>query len=153
MILTPNKIEFERLYEKIKNNNNESNKNDVDFTKLGKNIIILKKGSTDMVLSNNPEIQWSSDIGGSNRRCGGQGDLLSGSIATFFNWSLCHIGNTEIASNCNDKSLLAASLSCYAASRLVRLCNEKAFEDKGRSMLATDMIEYIHKSFEELYGA
>lgn len=154
VILTPNKIEFERLYSKIKLTSNEDNQEiAIDFKTLGNNITILKKGSADDFLCDNRQCQWRSNLGGSNRRCGGQGDLLSGAIATFLHWTLSNIDNVAGDTlKSVDKNVLAASLSCYAASRLVRLCNEKAYLKNGRSMLASDMMEYIHTSFEELYG-
>ncbi|KAI5646557.1 carbohydrate kinase domain-containing protein [Phthorimaea operculella] len=141
VILTPNKIEFERLCNKV---NGVSG-----LRQLGSKVTVLKKGPTDEVFSLDSGVEWKSNIGGSGRRCGGQGDLLSGSVAIFLHWCLANKEKLDIGS---DKALTAASLSCYAASRLVRLCNEKAFKEKGRSMLASDMIDQIHLSFEELFG-
>lgn len=142
VILTPNQIEYERLCNKT---------NGIDkLIELNKNIVILKKGLTDEVFCANTEVLWKSNSGGSGRRCGGQGDILSGAIATFLNWNLSNMNQTKI-STISDKSLMAGSMACYAASNLVRLCNKKAFDVKGRSMLATDMIEYIHEAFEELF--
>lgn len=146
VILTPNKIEFERLQPKIQGINEN-----VNLKQFGSNITILKKGATDEVFSTCSKMQWRSSIGGSGRRCGGQGDLLSGSIATFLNWCLNNKNRVDTPKNV-EKSVASASIACYGASRMVRLCNEKAFKQKGRSMLATDMIEYIHESFEELFG-
>ncbi|XP_045493765.1 ATP-dependent (S)-NAD(P)H-hydrate dehydratase [Colias croceus] len=141
IILTPNKIEFERLCNKIDISSKLINK--------GSNITILKKGEIDELLSPNDNVRWSSNIGGSGRRCGGQGDILSGSIATFLHWTL--LGTDNIYNGENDKQLVASSIACYGASLLVRKCNEEAFKIKGRSMLATDMIEYIHTVFNDLY--
>ncbi|KAJ2952024.1 hypothetical protein O0L34_g4284 [Tuta absoluta] len=141
VILTPNKIEFERLCNKV---NGVSG-----LRQLGNKVTILKKGSTDEVFSMDSRLEWKSNIGGSGRRCGGQGDLLSGSVAIFLHWCLANAEKLEVGS---DKALSAASLASYAAARLVRLCNEKAFKEKGRSMLASDMIDHIHLSFEELFG-
>ncbi|KAJ8733290.1 hypothetical protein PYW08_001588 [Mythimna loreyi] len=143
VILTPNKIEFDRLCAKT---NGPSG-----LSQLGKYVTVFKKGPIDEVYSVDPGVQWKSDIGGSGRRCGGQGDLLSGAIAVMMNWTLANSDKIEIETF-GDKVLLASSLSCYAASRLIRLCNEKAFAVKGRSMVASDMINYIHESFEQLFG-
>ncbi|VVD05109.1 unnamed protein product [Leptidea sinapis] len=142
VILTPNKIEFERLF----NKSNETS----GLQNLGRNIIILRKGETDEVISNSPEVQWKSNVGGSGRRCGGQGDILSGSIATFLHWILEQKNDLNIGVDV-DKNLIASSLASYAGSVLVRKCNENAFKVKGRSMLASDMIEHIHNSFETLF--
>ncbi|CAG9559693.1 unnamed protein product [Danaus chrysippus] len=142
VILTPNKIEFERLYNKLSTS--------AGLAELGKNVTILRKGQTDELLCYHSNLQWKINTGGSGRRCGGQGDILSGSIATFLHWAINSSNKIEIGVNV-DKMLLLSSLSCFAAAKLVRLCNEKAFKAKGRSMLAVDMIEYIHESFQELY--
>lgn len=148
VILTPNKIEFERLQAKLIGSYGH-----VDLSQLGGHVSILGKGQTDEFFSGCAEVQWQNGTGGSGRRCGGQGDLLSGTIATFLHWTL---NNKDLVADAEmenvDKSTLAASLSCYAASSMIRLCNQKAFQLKGRSMLATDMIDHIHDSFEELFG-
>ncbi|XP_059046051.1 ATP-dependent (S)-NAD(P)H-hydrate dehydratase [Achroia grisella] len=143
VILTPNKIEFTRLSTKF-------NCPEALNQKFGRNITIVKKGPIDEIYSMNPTVVWSVGTGGSGRRCGGQGDILSGSIATFLNWTINNIDKAEFKTD--GKDLAVASLACYAACLLVRKCNEKAFQVKGRSMLATDMIDYIHEAFEELFG-
>ncbi|XP_052740515.1 ATP-dependent (S)-NAD(P)H-hydrate dehydratase [Bicyclus anynana] len=142
IILTPNKIEFERLINKL---NGETG-----LTTLGKSVTILRKGEADELFSYDSQLKWKNKTGGSGRRCGGQGDLLSGSIATFLHWSLVSSEKLNIGIQV-DKALFASSLSCFAASRLIRTCNSKAFCEKGRSMLATDMFEHIHGAFQELY--
>lgn len=134
VILTPNLMEYKRFNEKIHDKG-------INFKELGNHITIMSKGKCDKLVNTQAKFEWDSCIGGSNRRCGGQGDLLSGSIATLLHWALV----------AEHEPLLAASIACYGASRLIRLCNEKAFKVKGRSMLAGDMLEYIHESFEELY--
>ncbi|EDO27144.1 predicted protein, partial [Nematostella vectensis] len=79
-------------------------------------------------------------ITGSNRRCGGQGDLLSGSMAVFLHWA-----NMWLTQN---PTLVAA----YAASGLTRWCNRLAYSRLKRSMTTSDMIQQIHQAFEELFG-
>jgi ATP-dependent NAD(P)H-hydrate dehydratase len=142
VVLTPNKIEFERLNDRVNGI--------TGLYQLGTKTVILRKGSEDELICSDTGSQWKSNVGGSGRRCGGQGDLLSGSIAIFLHWTLDNSNKINIKTEC--QSMAAASLACYAASTLIRQCNEKAFKCKGRSMLASDMIEYIHESFEEQYG-
>lgn len=144
VILTPNKIEFERLCAKTNG--------PTGLSQLGRYVTIFKKGEIDEVYSVDADVQWKSNIGGSGRRCGGQGDLLSGAIAIMMHWTLASKDKLLMETSGGDKVLLASSLSCYGASRLIRLCNEKAFAVKGRSMVASDMIEYIHECFEHLFG-
>ncbi|CAG9795080.1 unnamed protein product [Diatraea saccharalis] len=139
VILTPNKIEYDRLCNSIG-----------EFNQQGSNIVILRKGCMDELYSSEIEVQWKFNLGGSGRRCGGQGDLLSGSIATFLHWMLENINAIDIQKE--HKNLTAVSLSCFAASILIRKCNEKTYKIKGRSMLASDMIDHLHEAFEELFG-
>lgn len=145
VILTPNKIEYERLSNKV------DGKPENFVSELGKYVTILKKSGTDELFSPDVDLKWQANPYGSGRRCGGQGDLLAGAIGIFLHWTIANQSKISIGTT-GDKSLAAASISCYAACHLIRLCNEKAFRVKGRSMLTTDMIEYIHASFEELFG-
>ncbi|CAG9133714.1 unnamed protein product [Plutella xylostella] len=69
---------------------------------------------------------------------GGQGDILSGSLGTFFGWAL--------------KANVCASVPTFAAARLTRACNEIAFAAHGRSMTASDMLLQIHAAFEKCFG-
>lgn len=141
IILTPNKVEFDRLYKVIKSPDAKTDEVTIDFNKLGKNILVLRKGSTDETFNTDPETHWTNGIGGSARRCGGQGDLLAGSIATFFNWSIRNLDYKD--------SMVPAAVACFAASRLTRSCNQKAFLMKGRSMVCSDMIDKIHQAFDD----
>lgn len=125
IILTPNVMEYKNLF-----GENEKLYDDQD-------VIILEKGATDKV-----HIKKTGEIitlpeGGSNRRCGGQGDILSGSLATFYSWAL------------ESKIENPGPISCAAASFLVKECNTFAFKKNGRSMLASDMIQEIHNVFEK----
>lgn len=137
VVLTPNEIEYQRLCNRIGGPSG--------LTALGSNITVLKKGEKDEVLSCH-EVQWKSNIGGSTRRCGGQGDILSGSIATFLFWTT--LNQDKLNTNV-DKAAMAASVSCYAACAIVRKCNAKAYKEMGLGMLASDMIKYIPQSFRE----
>lgn len=137
VVLTPNIMEFERLF----------GKDGIDFEAKMNEIgtvgkTILQKGLSDKIYSKgqlNDYLELSG--GGSGRRCGGQGDLLSGAIATFLCWAKQY-GDPD-----------AARVSCYAACCLVKELNRRAFLEKGRSMTASDMINYIHPVFDELFEA
>ena len=78
-ILTPNYNEYQRLSSAL----NCSSLEDL-CKKLG--VIIVRKGEFDDI--SNGDWTFQCKVNGSNRRCGGQGDLLSGSIATFYSWAL-----------------------------------------------------------------
>ncbi|KAJ9588115.1 hypothetical protein L9F63_018506 [Diploptera punctata] len=155
LVLTPNAIEFSRLAKTVLNVSWEPTPNpDPERVQklaaaLGHKVVILHKGATDVISgSENSLKSVVCTIGGSGRRCGGQGDLLSGSLGTFICW--------EVMRNINcptkDESLQTGVLASYAACRLTRLCNEKAVKKNGRSTLTTDMLNEIHSSFTELFG-
>ena len=122
-ILTPNLMEYNNLFRD-------------PCLYMGTDIIVFEKGANDKIHIKKTGEVLSLPEGGSNRRCGGQGDILSGVLATFYSWALeAKIDN-------------GGPISCSAASFLVKRCNESAFKIKGRSMLASDMIEEIHNVFE-----
>lgn len=133
-ILTPNVMEFERLF----------GENGSDFEQkfggIGKGLVtVLEKGLTDKIYYAGNLDEYLETSGGSGRRCGGQGDLLSGSLATFFCWAL------------QQEEPNAAQVACYAASLFAKECNRSAFLEKGRSMTTSDMIAHIHVVFERLF--
>ena len=76
-------------------------------------------------------------------RCGGQGDVLSGSCAVFMHW-----GN-RLKSDCPEPS--AAILAGWAACRLTRACAAQAFSQQGRATTTTDLIGEIGPAFQRLY--
>ncbi|XP_018324282.1 ATP-dependent (S)-NAD(P)H-hydrate dehydratase [Agrilus planipennis] len=138
VILTPNLMEFARL------NGVDNPKAITDpnkFFEWGKTITLLVKGPQDQIMDSEKKITVSG--GGSGRRCGGQGDLLAGSLTTFFTWTLQQQRNPGVP---HDDRIMTA---CYAACKLVRECNARAFQKKGRSMVASDMIDEIHGVFED----
>lgn len=131
-ILTPNVVEFNRLF------------GENDFAKkineLGLSVTILKKGYNDIVYSGiNKMNDFESIQGGNGRRCGGQGDILSGCLAVFYAW----------ANKTNDPE--SAKIACIGASHFLKALNTTTFGIKGRSMMATDMIEQIHSVFDEYF--
>lgn len=141
VILTPNIMEFARLI----GSNGEGNKKEQsrNFLEQADNITILCKGREDEIFNKDAHVKVTG--GGSGRRCGGQGDLLSGAAATFLTWAL---QQDELSScQCDNRPVIAS----YAACKLARACNEKAFAKYGRSMTCTDMIREIHPAFVELF--
>lgn len=113
------------------------------FLALAENITILCKGHEDEIF--NKEATLKVTKGGSGRRCGGQGDLLAGSVSTFLAWALETLEHT--ASGHDNRPLIAG----YAACKLTRTCNERGFSKKGRSMTCSDMIQEIHEVFDGLF--
>ena len=137
-ILTPNKMEFSRLCEALQFKPTDSLTNDVCelATRLG--VTIVAKGAVDIITNGKDTV--TCDTGGSYRRCGGQGDLLSGSLGTFAYWGHSVQPQPPIA-----PSVIAGYAACF----LTRECNSEAFATHKRSMTTTDMISCIGRVFHQ----
>ncbi|CAH2042153.1 unnamed protein product, partial [Iphiclides podalirius] len=140
VILTPNHKEAMRLIEAV------PTRYSLWYEYWGNNVSVLTKGAQDRFFSSSAPFKWSSSEGGSGRRAGGQGDILSGSLATFYNWAL----KGNICENAQSVPF-AQSVASYAAAKLTRACNLRAYEIYGRGMIASDMLKEIHKAFDEEY--
>ena len=75
-------------------------------------------------------------------RCGGQGDLLSGSLSVFLYWASRH-------SECPDPG--AGVIAGWASARLARACAAQAFSQHGRATTTSDLIDQIESAFSRLY--
>lgn len=130
LIMTPNAVEFQRLF----GENPEEN-----IRLLGSEVTILQKGFTDKIWTSGTDEVIEANAPGSFRRCGGQGDLLCGVVATFYCWGILAKLSPEDA----------ARRACSAGSLLTKQCSRSAFKRKQRTMLTSDMIEEIGTVFRE----
>ena len=121
-ILTPNLMEFKLLYDACFKNESVDNKYDEKNVQTTfelqceavrrlaarlENVTIVKKGKWD-IISNGRQTVFNDSVG-SLKRCGGIGDILTGTIGSFAYW--CS------KSDCNDNDILAG---CYAATVFVK---------------------------------
>ncbi|CAM8915100.1 unnamed protein product [Rhodiola kirilowii] len=119
-VLTPNVNEYRRLVQKVLKcevNDEEAAEQLISLSKGIGGVTILRKGKSDYI-SDGTTVH-SVSVNGSPRRCGGQGDILSG-----------RPGNPAV-------------LGCIAGSALMRKAASLAFHSKKRSTLTTDIIEYL----------
>jgi ATP-dependent NAD(P)H-hydrate dehydratase len=160
-LLTPNFMEFKRLYdETFKEELQQETSSEYDETKQFKsvqaqseavrhlaarlnNVTILKKGQVD-IISNGVEVV-TNDVQGSLKRCGGIGDILTGTLGSFAYWT--HAAMPDNSDPHKQPGILAA----YAASTLVKECSKQAFEKFHRSLLAVDVIEQIPQQVYRLF--
>lgn len=112
VILTPNAVELSRLV----NCENEDKMPEL-VEKLGNRCVVLEKAMNDCIYDLKSQHKVVCPVGGSNRRCGGQGDLLAGAVATFYHWAL---NLTEITEEGDLIENNPAVLACYAASFLIK---------------------------------
>ncbi|VVC30361.1 ATP-dependent (S)-NAD(P)H-hydrate dehydratase,Ribokinase-like [Cinara cedri] len=108
---------------------------------LGGNYVIVLKGAEDIIV--NKRGTFACVEKGSARRCGGQGDILAGSLGTFAYWA------SKQTHYCDelDPEVLAA----FAASALTRHANKITFTTKGRNMITTDIVELLPNAFQTLF--
>lgn len=158
-ILTPNVNEHKRLVQKVMEQdlNLVGGKHGIDDKdapqqlqilagRMG-GLTILQKGKVDLISDGNTV--YGVSMFGSPRRCGGQGDILSGSVAVFSSWA-----RQGRASNKDDKKFRFSSnpviLGAIAGSVLMRKAASLAFEQHKRSTVTTNIIEVLGNSMEDI---
>uniref|UniRef100_A0A3B5MVJ4 ATP-dependent (S)-NAD(P)H-hydrate dehydratase n=1 Tax=Xiphophorus couchianus TaxID=32473 RepID=A0A3B5MVJ4_9TELE len=107
------------------------------------NLTLVLKGEQDLI-SDGSKV-YSCSVEGSGRRCGGQGDLLSGSMGVMAHWA--HAASTAGLIRGMNPSVVAA----FGACSLTRQCNNQAFQRHGRSTTTSDMIQEIGPAFRKLF--
>jgi len=150
-ILTPNVVEFGRLA-KSKGVNVDEGKPEELCAKLAKafgGVTIIQKGAKDYI--SNGKHTLISDGEGGLKRSGGQGDTLTGSLATLLAWRKAyhekiwdHEGDLEPSET--------LALAAYGGSAITRECSKLAFKEKGRSLQASDLTEHVHQAFLNVIG-
>lgn len=171
-ILTPNRVEYQRLKEKVLGitkddekdskqsiTNEKSSKqssNDQKSSKQGKTsksdsvskeeivevseisvrlggLTIVKKGYVD-IITNGKEVALC-EVETGKKRCGGQGDILTGSIATFVAWGV----NASQSSDKISRNIVAS----YAGCAIVRSSVSVAYFRYGFSMVTSQAAKFI----------
>lgn len=159
-ILTPNLIEFERIGNKfnLKSILKETNFDKVlevtsELSKILGGLTIIRKGDIELIV--NGDDYLVNDMKGSNRRVGGQGDTLTGCLATFVIWSYHYNEGywpKEAVSEepeLRNKDLLL--LACFAASGVTRLASSKAYKNFGRALQTSVLQSYLGEAYSELF--
>ncbi|ACO63890.1 hypothetical protein MICPUN_82051 [Micromonas commoda] len=127
--------------------------------------VVVAKGEVDIVGRRTSSFRRHlvCDEPGSPRRCGGQGDVLAGSIATFLAWATrskeaerAIARRIDVEGDHVEGDLIAAGdgpdvVAAYAGCLVTRVAARAAFERKRRSMLATDVIEELGETMQRLF--
>jgi ATP-dependent NAD(P)H-hydrate dehydratase len=139
-------------------------------TMLGVSIVL--KGRHDLIVSPTSKFLYDVEEPAALRRCGGLGDVLAGSIGLALHWTsrTSNVGTSFTSSDLSDilpalpdgeaegSNSTAGSLSeservafaCLLASTVTRRASIHAFEAKGRSMCAVDVIDSIRHASDAL---
>ncbi|CAK8683367.1 ATP-dependent (S)-NAD(P)H-hydrate dehydratase-like [Clavelina lepadiformis] len=146
-ILTPNAVEFKRLCDVfgIKSEGTPhmgvaqlAVKKTIALSNAMEGVTILHKGKYDIIAFGDEVTIVEEES--SPRRCGGQGDLLSGAAGVFTYWSHQR----------HDSTIAPTLVAGYAASILTKRCGHLAFKKYGRSTTTTDLINEINPTFNSL---
>ncbi|KAF8561210.1 hypothetical protein P879_09956 [Paragonimus westermani] len=145
VILTPNVVEFKRLYMAVFGDSpGESVAETEKLAKALGGTTIVRKGLEDVV--SDGDTTYLCKEPGSPRRCGGQGDLLSGAAMTFLNWfHQAHVAKGSLP-------FPVCGAAAFAACSLTRRCSSLAFAKYGRSMVTAHMLPEIQHAFQQLFG-
>ena len=150
-ILTPNVVEFGRLAKSVGMEAPKAG-DETACAKLSKalgGVLIIQKGAKDII--SNGEKTLISDLEGGRKRSGGQGDTLTGSLATLLAYRKAYldgIWETEGEFSAEECLLLCA----FGGSSITRECSRLAFKKNGRSLQASDLTEMVPIAFENLIG-
>ncbi|KAM3508589.1 hypothetical protein MY10362_001105 [Beauveria mimosiformis] len=153
-VLTPNVVEFDRLWKAagIDGGRGESETQRVEAlaNALG-GVTIIQKGQQDHI--SNGKVSLTNDIQGGRKRSGGQGDTLTGSVATFLAWRRAYLDelwkDTETPRLDKEEMI---GLAAFGGSAITRECSRIAFSKRGRSLQASDLTDEIHSAFMRLFG-
>lgn len=147
-MLTPNVAEFGRLCEKL--SVKEDKGSDAAVVALAKALdgpTLLVKGKADRISNGSKDGILFSDEAGGLKRCGGQGDVLSGCLGTFLAWVSASQAIGHLGKDVPEERL--PLLAAYGASVVTRRCSHQAFKRTGRAMLAHDMIDEVGASYAQ----
>lgn len=151
VILTPNVVEFERLAKAV-NINLSGIKPEEACEKVAARlggVCIIQKGEVDYISCGGQT--WICDLEGGKKRSGGQGDTLTGSIATFLGWRKAYLDKLwETDGDLDEYELMM--LAAFGGAAITRECSRLAFEEKGRALQASDVGDKVPSAFLNIIG-
>lgn len=161
VVLTPNVVEFKRLAESkgLGLDPGEEQASDDGAEGCAKladafgGVTIVRKGASDHI--SNGTNTLVSDGQGSLKRSGGQGDTLTGCIATLLAWRKAYHDELWTDDGNGGKRMDEAetlALAAWAGSAITRESARLAFEEQGRSMQASDLTGLVHRAFLSVLG-
>ncbi|KAG5929465.1 hypothetical protein E4U42_005828 [Claviceps africana] len=155
-VLTPNVVEFGRLWDALglSDGSQDEPKKETDRVEilaraLG-GVTVIQKGGRDLI--SNGETTLVNDLEGGKKRSGGQGDTLTGSVATFLAWRKAYMDGLWDIEGEKLKGSELIGLAAFGGSAITRECSRRAFVTRGRSLQASDLTDEVHGAFLELFG-
>lgn len=160
-VLTPNVVEFQRLKEAVgftePTENEDSHASSLQkLSQLYGGLTILEKGQDDYI--SNDKLTLCNPLPGGLKRVSGQGDTLSGSLATFLAWKLAFqnegLWDHGPLTFPGEKEPLDDStlflLAAFGASAITRYASYSAFQEHGRALLTSHISDFVGKAYTDL---
>ncbi|KAF7563478.1 hypothetical protein G7046_g625 [Stylonectria norvegica] len=151
-VLTPNIVEFGRLCEALKldiQDEGETAKVEA-LARALQGVTIIQKGAKDYI--SNGKSTLTVDLEGGKKRSGGQGDTLTGTVATFLGWRRAYLdGLWDTGEGLLGEDEMVG-LAAFGGSAITRESSRLAFARKGRSLQASDLTDEVHVAFTNLFG-
>ncbi|KAF4510740.1 hypothetical protein G6O67_002608 [Ophiocordyceps sinensis] len=159
-VLTPNVVEFGRLWDSLKLGQQgqqqqqqwaagETAKVEAMAKALG-GVTIIQKGKADLI--SNGHSTMTDDLEGGRKRSGGQGDTLTGSVATFLGWRKAYLDGIWDTGDGRLSADEMMGLAAFGGSAITRESSRLAFLKRGRSLQASDLTDEVHNAFMGLFG-
>ncbi|KAI0295944.1 Ribokinase-like protein [Russula brevipes] len=160
IVLTPNVVEFKRLSEQAGiDPNTPPEERASSVSKALGGVTVLQKGESDIIAVNTEGAAAAHEAEqkevvvmrtpGGMKRCGGQGDILSGSVGAFLAWAKCYESGAF-----GDNAIPVSRMPMLAAvggSMVTRTTSRRAFEKQGRAVVTQDMLSEIGGAFTEVF--
>ncbi|KAL1726217.1 Ribokinase-like protein [Schizophyllum commune] len=171
-VITPNVAEFARLTDAAGvDPNTPKDKRALSLSKILGGVTVLEKGGVDTIATDTTgkdadlraskldgrsgeqeatSEQVEVDVEGGYKRCGGQGDVLSGGVGTFLAWGKCYEDGAF-----GDHSLPISRvplLAAIGASMVTRQTSHLAYLKAGRGLITQDLLPEIGKAFAKTFG-
>lgn len=149
-ILTPNVVEFGRLAEAVGvDPQADAASGAMQLSKALGGVTVVRKGGLEIIAQE--DLHVVSEAAGLPRRVGGQGDTLTGAIATFVAWAQnYHRGLWDEPVKLSKQELRI--VACFAAANVVREASRLAFASKRRAMQTSDVHGHLGAAYEALMG-
>ncbi|KAL8414998.1 hypothetical protein RB594_005995 [Gaeumannomyces avenae] len=161
-VLTPNVVEFGRLAgaldvpEAVDGDNNDGKPATERAEALARalgGVTVVQKGGKDIIAGGGGASALVVDLEGGLKRSGGQGDTLTGCIATMLGWRKAALDGLWEGSEAGmvDEGE-SVRLAAFGGCAVTRECSRLAFARRGRSLQASDLTEEVHQAFLNVLG-
>ncbi|KAG2492620.1 hypothetical protein HYH03_009036 [Edaphochlamys debaryana] len=157
-VLTPNLNEFRRLAStlgvSLHGPNNDRSSKLLEVTAHLRGPTLVSKGPVDAICDG--KVTMICNASGGAKRCGSQGDILAGTIATFIAWTLAFLDSARQSAEVEVVILPEINpmvLASYGACLVTRTAAAYAFAARKRAMAASDMLSQLGSAMEMLFDS